>query len=31
MADLFYVGVAIISFALLGAFAWACEALRRQQ
>jgi len=31
MGDLLYIGVVIISFGLLGAFAWACEALRRQQ
>jgi hypothetical protein len=30
MDDLFYIGVVIIAFALLGAFARACEALRRQ-
>jgi hypothetical protein len=31
MDDLFYIGVVMIAFALLGALAWACEALRRQQ
>ncbi len=28
MDDLLYLGVAVIAFALLWAFAWACEALR---
>ena len=31
MADLFFVGVVIIAFGLLGAFARACEALGKEQ
>ena len=30
MADLLYVVIAVIAFALLWAFAWGCEALRGQ-
>jgi hypothetical protein len=30
MADLFYVGVVMLGFGLLGAFAQACDSLRRQ-
>ena len=31
MNDLFYIGVVVCVFALLWAFVWACEALRKEQ
>ena len=31
MADLLYIGVVVVAFGVLGAFCWACEALRKEQ